>query len=138
MSRISFPISFKLCQPSLNHGGLMPLADCSGPHEQLQGNHIGYITPSMETSSGKCMEETREDYYEYCSACIRIRKGVVNSFFLHGHILFLAIACAMSPTLASLMHNQPFLIGCDDFWIKVHERRMRSVKIIGSRTASDV
>lgn len=32
LSKISFPISFKSCQPSLNHG-LMSLADCSGPPE---------------------------------------------------------------------------------------------------------
>lgn len=50
----------------------------------------------------------------------------LRNLFLHGQILFLAFASAfsaMSPTtLASLMHHQPFLISCDDFWIRVHDR----------------
>lgn len=75
-SRISFPISFKLCQPLLNHG-LMSLADCSGPPERAPRQPYWSYNPIY----GKIIRQTYggDRRGRYCSACIR--KGVVTCEF---------------------------------------------------------
>lgn len=85
LSKISFPISFKSCQPSLNHG-LMSLADCSGPPEMAPRQPLAH----HPTNVWRRKERTITD------SILPVSVRTLRNLFLHGQILFLAFACAFS------------------------------------------